>query len=95
MGCVLHRVRGGDGFLGGQLFLGLPRRRALLTMTLLLAVAVPTWAGLVPAWIGVGFALPIWLWGQQDLRRQTSWGWSPLLPLWGELLPGGGRGARR
>jgi hypothetical protein len=71
----------------GELYLGPPRRRALTRMIVFFAVATPTWAAAVPVWLGVLFATPVWVWGQHALRERTGWGWSPLMPTWGELLP--------
>jgi hypothetical protein len=77
----------------GDLYAGLPRRRAMATMLVFFAVAVPTWTSVIPPWLGVLFAAPVWLAAQAHLRRETGWGWAPLFPSWGELLPGAAPGS--
>lgn len=70
----------------GDWYLGLNRRRAFSLIVIYLLLAIPTWSQLVPVWMGVVSALPVWFWGQYVFRHETGWGWRPLLPSWGELL---------
>jgi hypothetical protein len=48
-------------------------------------VAIPIWAQAVPVWLGIAFALPLWVLGQYRLRAAAGWGWWPVLPSWGEM----------
>jgi hypothetical protein len=77
----------------GDLYLGLPRGPALRVLAAYFAIAVPVWTAIVPVVVGIAFALPVWIWGQSQLRRRSGWGWSPLLPTWGELLARGSAAA--
>lgn len=76
----------------GELYLGLPRSPALRVLAAFLATAIPVWTSIVPALVGIAFALPVWIWGQSQLRRRSGWGWSPLLPTWSEVLARGSAG---
>jgi hypothetical protein len=73
----------------GELYLRLPRGPALRVLGAYFTIAVPVWTSIVPTVVGIAFALPVWIWGQNQLRRRSGWGWSPLLPTWGELLARG------
>jgi hypothetical protein len=75
----------------GELALGLPRWPAVMVLAVFLVVAVPVWASLVPYLVALPFAAAVWIVGQQRFRTLTGWGWTPLLPAWGELLARGGR----
>ena len=70
----------------GELLLGLPRRPAIALLLAFLVVAIPIWASLVPYIAALPFAVAVWLTGQARVRRLTGWGWTPLLPTWGEIL---------
>jgi hypothetical protein len=70
----------------GELLLGLPRRPAVAVMLAFLAVCIPTWASLVPYLAALPFAIALWITGQMRIRRLTGWGWTPLMPAWGEIL---------
>jgi hypothetical protein len=78
----------------GELYLGLPHWPAFRVLAAYLATAIPVWTSIVPAFVGIAFALPVWIWGQSQLRRGSGWGWSPLLPAWGEVLARGSAGGR-
>jgi hypothetical protein len=65
------------------------RGPALRVLGAYFTLAVPVWTSIVPTVVGIAFALPVWTWGQNQLRRRSGWGWSPLLPTWGELLARG------
>jgi hypothetical protein len=69
----------------GEWLLGVNKRNAAVLMAAYLTVAIPLWAQVVPVWLGVAFALPLWILGQYRLRAATGWGWSPLLPSWAEM----------
>jgi hypothetical protein len=68
---------------------GRTRRRGLGLIAATLIVAIPIWAQVVP-WPTAVVVLPAWIWDQVVVRRESGWGWSPLLPSWGELLGGDG-----
>jgi hypothetical protein len=70
----------------GELALGLPRPPASVLLLATFAVAIPTWASLIPYPAAVPFALALWAFGQLRIRRLTGWGWTPVLPAWGEVL---------
>lgn len=70
----------------GELLLDLPPRPAVAVMLAFLAVSIPVWASLVPDLAALPFVIALWITGQMRIRRLTGWGWTPLMPTWGEIL---------
>src|SRR5262249_3497198 len=48
----------------GDLYVGLPRRHALILILTYLAIAIPVWTSIMPIALGVPLAMLVWIWGQ-------------------------------